>query len=58
MLEIGLNNPADDPLTLEVEICPEDVGLSGPRSVTLPASSRGVYQLQYAPTMIGQNEAR
>ena len=58
MLEIGLNNPAEDAITLDVIVKPNNVGLKGDNSVVLPAKGRGVYHLSYAPAIVGDSEGR
>ena len=42
-------------MTLEVQIKPSNIGLSGSDSVTLPPSGRGVYVVEYAPAVIGES---
>ena len=58
VLEIGLNNPVNEPMTLDVQVKPNNIGLSGSGTVTLPPSGRGMYELCYAPAVVGQSSGR
>ncbi|XP_052240686.1 cilia- and flagella-associated protein 47-like isoform X3 [Dreissena polymorpha] len=54
LLEVIVRNPTQDDITLEATI--EGRHLAGPSSITLPAGSKDVYTLQYAPAVIGQTK--
>ena len=58
VLEINLNNPTDEEMTLEVDTLPRNAGLSGPETITLPPKKKGLYQLDYAPAVIGETKGR
>ncbi|CAH1800026.1 unnamed protein product [Owenia fusiformis] len=54
ILEVGVTNPVNEPITLEVMV--EGQGISGPAEITLPAFGRSVYELKYFPGAIGKSE--
>ncbi|XP_053397416.1 cilia- and flagella-associated protein 47-like isoform X4 [Mercenaria mercenaria] len=54
LLEVIVRNPTQHEVTLEATIAGRD--LSGAPSITLPAGSKDVYTLQYAPAVIGQTK--
>jgi len=54
VVEIGVNNPTDAELTLEVAL--EGHGLSGPSELVLAPRARCVYQVTFAPTAVGQHD--
>lgn len=56
LLEVIVRNPSQDEVTLEATIIGRD--LTGPSSITLPAGSKDVYTMQYAPAVIGQTKGR
>ena len=56
MVEVGVNNPTDRELTLEVEL--DGHGLTGAPTLVLAAHKRQVYQLNFAPTAVGQHVSR
>ena len=58
VVEIGLNNPLNEEMMLEVTIDNEQESLSGPPTITLQPDSRGVYLLVYSPAVIGVQTAR
>jgi len=55
-MEVGVNNPTDCELTLEVEL--EGHGLTGAPVLVLAPHERQVYQLNFAPTAVGQHDGR
>ncbi len=57
-MEIGLTNPSDDPLTFEVQILGDDPGLHGEDQLILAGRERKVYELEYAPAIVGVSTAR
>ncbi|XP_052808119.1 cilia- and flagella-associated protein 47-like isoform X2 [Mya arenaria] len=54
LLEVIVRNPTQNDVTLEATI--EGRDLTGAPSITLPAGSKDVYMLQYAPAVIGQTK--
>ena len=56
VLEIGVNNPLNEEITLETEIVGQS--LSGHPGITLPARAKGIYELDYFPAIVGTSEGR
>ena len=56
VLEIGVNNPLNEEITLETEIVGHS--LSGHPGITLPARAKGIYELDYFPAIVGTSEGR
>ncbi|KAL4233464.1 hypothetical protein ACF0H5_008145 [Mactra antiquata] len=54
LLEVIVRNPTQNEVTLEAMI--EGRDLTGLPSITLPAGSKDVYTLQYAPAVIGNSK--
>jgi len=52
VLEVGVTNPTDAELTLEVTV--EGHGLTGAPSFIIAAHAYDVYQVSFAPTAVGQ----
>ncbi|KAI0223616.1 Cilia- and flagella-associated protein 47 [Lamellibrachia satsuma] len=50
-LELNINNPTDKVMSLEADIV--GPSLSGPNYIHIPPDSKGVYELTYAPAIIG-----
>jgi len=56
MVEVGVTNPTDVELTVEVTL--EGHGLTGASSLDLAPKSREVYQVAFTPTAIGHYDGR
>ena len=57
-VEVGFTNPTDEEITLQVEIQPCNVGLSGCSEFKVKPKERGIYQLLYGPAVIGKAKGR
>jgi len=56
ILEIGVNNPTNHELILEAEVKGE--GLSGPTEIKLKPKARALYEVVYAPAVVGKYNGR
>ena len=56
ILEIGVNNPTNHELTLEAEIKGE--GLSGPAEIQIKPKARALFEVVYAPAVVGKYNGR
>ena len=54
ILEVGVNNPSTEEVTMLATISGGEGGLSGDSELVIASAGKGVYQLKYSPVAVGR----